>query len=203
MTKLKYIIWGVLLFVPIWLAAQSTLQDSFPNMKKLTINKGNHFVNFGDRIFNLRNKPEVVEWHYVFLENSNYNLGDEDQKDWNKLTGLFFNLFNTRAETVMIGWRYNIQTDRIELNAYYHINKKRIFTKSLLEVKRGELVKVKINVDYQNKNYTVHLTSNGKTVQHTQTFRHNRGLCGQINFYFGGNRKAPQAMSVLMEEIEE
>ena len=123
-TKLKYVIWGLLLWTPIWLTAQSVSQDSFPDMKAISIKKGNHFVNFGDRIFNLRNKPQKVAWNYVFQENCDYDLKDNDQKDWNKLTGLYFNLFNTRAETVMVGWRYNTKTDLIELNAYYHIKRK-------------------------------------------------------------------------------
>ena len=103
-----------------------TIIDTFEIVQ---IKKGKHFVNLKNRQLKIRKKPTSVSWKYIFQDNCNYNLGDVDQKDWNKLTGLYFNLFNTRDETVMVGWRYNIPNDEIELAAYYHVNSGRDFSK--------------------------------------------------------------------------
>jgi len=195
--------YGILLtFIVFSILAFSFAQSDTNGAKTVQIKKGKHFVNLKNRRMKIRNKPTSVSWNYVFQENCNYDLGDVDQKDWNKLTGLYFNLFNTRAETVMVGWRYNIPNDEIELAAYYHVNSGRDFTKPLLKVKRGEEVSVSIEVDYKNKAYTVRLKSKNGQAQNRKKFFHNRTRCGQINFYFGGNRTAPQDISILMKEVE-
>lgn len=172
------------------------------SMKEITIKKNRHFVRWKDRIFKFRKAPQKVTWNYMFNENCKYKHADQDQFDWNKLTGLFYKWHNTRAETVMVGWRYNIPEDKIELNAYYHINKARIFTPVLLKINRGDLVRISIEIDYDQKQYTVFLNSNNKTAKHVQSFTHNNRTCQQINFYFGGQKKAPHNISVLMNEVE-
>lgn len=168
-------------------------------MEELTIKKGKHFVKMSDRIVKYRKAPTKVSWKYIFQENCNYNLGTIDQLDWNKLTGLHFNLIRTRAETVMVGWRYNIKIDVIELCGYYHIGMKREFTPPLLTVKRGEEVKITIEISYLPKFYKVRLSTFEKEAEHQIPFFHRKKKCGQINFYFGGNEAAPQDVSVQME----
>jgi len=172
-------------------------------MKEVTIKKGKHFVKMDDRITKYRKAPTKVSWKYIFQENCNYNLGTADQFDWNKLTGLYFNLLRTRAETVMVGWRYNIEKDIIELCAYYHILRKREFTAPIIAIKRGEELNVTIEISYEPKYYKVILSSSENIGEHQIAFFHNRKICGQINFYFGGNEAAPQDVSVQLELIHD
>lgn len=169
---------------------------ALPALTEYTISAGQHFCL--PRIFKIRNKPEQVSWYVVFGENADYDLQDEDQKDWNKLCGLFYNFLNTRDNTVMIGWRYNRATQRMELNGYYHVDKGRDFTKPLLEVALGEPVRVDILVDYEQKNYTVQLTrvNDGTQAKDSMPFTHNNTSCMEINTYFGGNESAPQDITI-------
>lgn len=170
--------------------------NQMPSLTEYTIAEGNHFAM--PRIFKIRQKPERVSWFIVFGENADYNLGDEDQKDWNKLCGLFYNFLNTRDNTVMVGWRYNPQTRRMELNAYYHVEKGRDFTKPLLEVPLGKPVRVDILVDYEQKTYSVQLTrlDDGTLAKDSMPFTHNNTSCMEINTYFGGNEAAPKDITI-------
>ena len=182
------------------LADFSGAQD--PEMTRYTISEGRHYS--FPRIFKSRNKPERVSWRIIFEESCIYDLGDGDQKDWNKLCGLFFNTLNTLDNTVMVGWRYNLKTGRMELNAYYHVDKSREFTKPLLDVALGEPFQVDILVDYDEKNYSVVLNrlSDGKQVRDSKAFFHDDTNCLEINTYFGGNREAPKDLSILKGYIE-
>ena len=165
-------------------------------MTEYTIKKGRHFSM--PRIFKLRNRPEKVSWLVEFSEHCAYDLGDEDQKDWNKLVGLFYNFFNTLDNTVMVGWRWNPETRLMELNAYYHVDGSREFTRPLLDVELGKLVRVDILVNYEKREYTVALErySDGKQAVHTKAFSHARGRCLEINTYFGGNETAPRNLTI-------
>jgi len=167
-----------------------------PPLTEYTISEGQHFCM--PRIFKIRNRPERVSWFIVFGENADYDLQDEDQQDWNKLCGLFYNFVNTLDNTVMVGWRYNKKTQRMELNGYYHVDKGRDFTKPLLEVALGEPVRIDILVDYEQKNYTIQMTrlNDGTLVQDNMPFTHDNTSCMEINTYFGGNESAPQAITI-------
>lgn len=174
--------------------SKTVLQD---DLTPYTISQGQHFC--FPRIFKSRNKPERVSWLIRFDQNCNYDLKDNDQKDWNKLCGLFFNLFNPRENTVMIGWRWNLKTEKMELCAYYHVDGSREFTKSLLEVSLEETFTVEILVDYNAKEYAVILqrSSDGRRVEDRKAFRHDNETCWEVNTYFGGNRTAPQDVTIL------
>ncbi len=171
-------------------------QGSEVEMTEYTIKEGRHFSM--PRIFKLRNRPEKVSWLVEFSKNCDYDLGDEDQKDWNKLVGLFYNFLNTLDNTVMVGWRWNPDTKRMELNAYYHVNGSRDFTRPLLDVELGNPFRVDIRVDYEKREYTVALErySDGKQALDTKAFSHDRGRCLEINTYFGGNETAPRTLTI-------
>ncbi len=178
---------------------------SVPEAQALTpyrIGQGRHFCL--PRIFRTRRRPERVSWLVVFEENCAYDLGDEDQKDWNKLLGLFYNLFDPLDNTAMVGWRWNLDTERMELNAYYHIDGNREFTRPLLDVPLREPVRIDLLVDYERKTYTTVLKrlDDGKQATHRQTFAHDRTRCYEINTYFGGNEASPQAVTVRKGYVE-
>lgn len=168
-------------------------------MKSYKIKKGRHF-SFPRRIRFTKN-PRRITWTVKFDENCNYVLKNadgsisNDQKDWNKLCGIFFALFNTRKDTAMMGWRYNVEDDIIELAPYYHINKSRDIFPPMLQVKRGEQFEVTLNVDKYRKEYRWFMKKEGFENQHYITYTHSKKWCSYINFYFGGNQKAPKTMT--------
>jgi len=168
-----------------------------------TVTKGSHFS--FPRLFKISVGPEEILWKVQFHENCNYVhktlLGGvhNDQFDWNKLCGVFFSMFNTRKHAAMIGWRYNIKEDCIELSPYYHISGSRDMFAPLLKVKRNEAFEVKLKINYENKRYSWFLSNTNEIAGHEMNFDHEGKLCGFINFYFGGNKPAPQDVSALIE----
>jgi hypothetical protein len=141
-------------------------------------------------------RPGKLTWDFVFDESCAYNLGDEDQKDWNKLCGVSFgNPLSNLDETAMIGWRYSLETDLIELNAYYHVNSDRFFTVPLAAISMCDQVgSAVLEIDYVKKWYTWSIVIQDDVVTHTWGFDHNSIVCNEINFYFGGNEAAPHTV---------
>ena len=168
-------------------------------MKTFTVKKGSHFS--FPRTFKLMNKPNELIWNVILNDDCNYIIREmdgsvsEDQYDWNKLCGVFYSLFNTRKDAAMIGWRYNIENDNIELAPYYHISKSRDMFPTLITAKSGELIEIKLKVDYELKKYKWVINVGENTAEHEMAFAHNNNFCSLINFYFGGNKEAPQKIS--------
>lgn len=173
-----------------------------PEMTTYTVGKGDHFS--FPRIFKLKRNPSTVVWEVVFNEDCDYLILNKngtvhpDQKDWNKLCGLFFSLFNTRKDSAMMGWRFNPETDEIEMAPYYHVDGGRDMFPTMMRVRRGEPFTVALKVDYEENTYQWKMTKEGFETQHEMPFNHGGGWCGFINFYFGGNQPAPQKVSCQM-----
>lgn len=82
------------------------------------------------------NEPSYM-WR--FNQSAAYCINEDcswsgDQKDWNKLIGLSFNLFSNHINSAMVGWRWNTDIEQMELNAYFHINEGVQYTEPLLTV---------------------------------------------------------------------
>ncbi|MGK0391225.1 MAG: hypothetical protein ACI94Y_003987 [Maribacter sp.] len=171
-------------------------------MKTYTIKKKRHF-SFPRKV-KFHKRPKQVIWDVQFNANCNYIIKNKDgslsndQRDWNKLCGLFFSFFSTMENTAMIGWRYNVQNDVIELAPYYHVNGGRDMLPPMMEVKREEKFSVSLHIDYYKKEYKWVLKKDGFTDSHTMKFTHKKKWCTYINFYFGGNQKSPKKISVKM-----
>ena len=75
------------------------------------------------------------------------------------------------------------------------ISKSRDMFPTLITTKRGELIEIKLAVDYDLKKYKWTIQAGEKKVEHEMNFKHNNNFCSLINFYFGGNREAPQRVS--------
>ncbi len=165
-----------------------------------TVGQNGHFS--FPRRFKFSNHVEQVRWQVIMNEDCNYLLQEKDgtrsrdQRDWNKLCGVFYAWFNTRKDTAMMGWRYNPDTDNIELAPYYHISGSRdLLEEPLMTVKRCELFEVVLTIDRSCKKYQWEMRKSDYKCAHEISFHHYRMTCGYINFYFGGNRRAPQWVS--------
>lgn len=146
----------------------------------------------------------MVQWKVIFQENCRYEIKEKDgslsndQADWNKLCGTFFSIFNTRKDAAMIGWRYNVTTQQIELAPYYHIDGSRDMFPPLVYTTPGEPLSITLNINYETQQYQWEIEQRDKLATHQFTFTHQRTTCGFINFYFGGNQPAPQEVSCKM-----
>ena len=153
-------------------------QKSEQPMKRYTVREGEHFSK--PRLYKLKRNPSKVKWAIRFDSNCNYTIRDpdgqigEDQKDWNKLCGVFFKVlsFNTRKESVMMGWRYNVEQNRVELAPYYHINAGRDMFAPMMTVELEELFWVTLTIDRENSIYKWTMEKPGFSTEHEMPFDH-------------------------------
>jgi hypothetical protein len=102
--------------------AVNVLQSLFgcdPRGRLITIYKGTHFAipnSFGYFI-------KKVEGTGTFTEDTVYDLKDEDQRDWNKFTGIAFTPLEPDRNSVMVGWRYNLASQEFEIAPFYNVDK--------------------------------------------------------------------------------
>lgn len=140
----------------------------------------------------------------IFDDTAEYDLGDEDQKDWNKLLGMRFHLCDNHKNSIMCGWRWNKNLRVIELNLYYHMNGKRYMTDTLATVKPGETIAVFFTQDEVHANTRLHIQfENGEVIRSPEIEydRYERSAW-EIRHYFGGNEAAPHDVTILMDSIK-
>lgn len=171
-------------------------------MRTFTCDQGEHA--FGPSVsLNIRRRPNEVYWQCRFGESCRYDLQGVDQLDYNKLAGLSFNLFTNHQCSAMLGWRYNLDRDLVELTPYYHVDGVRIIgpgnsARPILSVPIGVEFTYWLIIDYQaGEVYTV--VSYVMESYHRQDFGRIRpflGLVREIGAWFGGNQAAPHRMQL-------
>jgi hypothetical protein len=129
---------------------------------------------------------------------ANYNLDGGDQFDWNKLTGISFNPLNPSRDAVMIGWRWNNLTNKIQLGAYFNVKGQNIYPElnmsPIMEVSQTELVTFKI--DYNQVVITSTIQNKSITIPVPQGMFKSWLTSFRIQPYFGGNRSAPNYIEI-------
>ena len=140
--------------------------------------------------------PREISATVTFDSSCIYDLKGGDQDDWNKVIGLGF--VGSKDQTLgaaphqvdgaRVGWRWNLQRQRIELGAYVYVEGK-INSFKVAEVAINQPTKLIIKIDYDRKLYQV---IGGPTIPftHEKTFAYETGL------YFGGNQVAPHNIRV-------
>ena len=198
----------LLLILPFGLISSFTIFSSQSTnlMTTFTIKKGKHF-SFPRKIRPFRKRAKRVQWKVIFNNDCKYIIKNPDgttsvdQKDWNKLCGVFYNLYKTRKDAAMVGWRFNPTKNRIEIAPYYHVGGGRdLFKISFMDVNPDDILILELDINYEAKIYYWTFTNGTKKVSHQMKFFHNRRRGGFIQFYFGGNQKAPSKVSAQIEE---
>ena len=165
-----------------------------PRGRLITIYKGTHFAipnSFGFFI-------KQVSGTGTFTPNTVYDLKDEDQYDWNKFTGIAFTPLQPDRNSVMVGWRYNLNTKEFEIAPFYNVDKKRILPNELTEV-----ISVPADetftyfVDYTG----VTISYGGKTVfkPYPEGLTPNVWTAARVSGWFGGNEVAPRTVSYYLK----
>ncbi len=76
--------------------------------------KGNN-NSFGD------SWARTLRFRANFLENAEYDLGNDNQLDWNKLMTINRNVYTDR-HSIRLGWRWSVGKQKMEVGLYGHIN---------------------------------------------------------------------------------
>ncbi len=63
-----------------------------------------------------------VSGNAMLTENTIYDLHNVDQYDWNKLTGISFNILRPDQNALMVAWRYNVTRQQFEIAPYYNVD---------------------------------------------------------------------------------
>lgn len=206
MRRPKYII-SILLLAFLY-SCQPTLQQ----WQTACVNKGRHAYKPG--IWNTGADEIAYEWQ--FTAESRYDLLGVDQQDWNKLTGISFNLFNSRKWSFMVAWRYDVAVDSFELTPYYHLESNRysvdwgdpegneIWQGQPFRVGVDEIFSTRISIDEQGSNGWVRLQLITETTSRSHEWNFGEVVSGsrrEINTWFGGNREAPSDLCLRRKRI--
>lgn len=149
-----------------------------------------------------RNGSQIIGYELLFDESCEYLLDCGDQTDWNKLYGWGFGL-NHHENSVRLVWRYNTIEQVVEVAPYLYIDGKRTMPtkEQIVKVKIGEKIKTSIEV---LDNIARVVIESDKCYPFEFTFDisvSNKPLFG-CWFYFGGNRKAPNDITIRYKKNE-
>lgn len=156
---------------------------------RYTIKKGNHYangLNFG--IFSGKRISKVA----VFDNSCKYDLGDVDQLDINKLYGFSEGFHQTNS--ARFGWRYNIETDKIQLLAYVYNNGNVIneWEADTFIIAVECQVEISTEIEIDGDYYFFRATLNGVTISKPISRTVSGYPGGYLLYpYFGGNKVAP------------
>ena len=186
----------------IWSSLMTRLAGIFgwdPRGRLQTVYKGTHFTipnNFGFFI-------QKVSGSATFTPNTTYDLGDSDQYDWNKLTGIAFTPLEPDRDSAMVGWRYNLVDQVFEIAPFYNVNKVRILPNENPLSPGYEVIQVPAD---QTFTYTVDYTGvtisyGGRTVfkPYPEGLTPNVWTAARVSGWFGGNEAAPRTVSYYLK----
>jgi hypothetical protein len=157
-------------------------------MKKLTIKAGKHRVKLKiDLNFNINS----ITKKFIFTESCRYILKSKsDQADICKLFG--FSQGYHHRNSARFGWRYNLNSKKIEILAYMYLSGKR---------ESFFLCNCDINEKYEfilTKKYHFIVKNNNQIIAEQKfkpEYKYNIGY--KLYLFFGGNHSAPQDIDIL------
>jgi len=140
----------------------------------------------------------------TFYSDANYDFGDIDQLDINKLFGLSYGLHHNNS--ARFGWRWNIEKQMVEILAYVYVDGVRI-TEGAADLHIG-YVHPGIQYDYTIKvvdgYYEFTLNSPLYPTPKVVKIKCSDRLTWwgyKLYPYFGGNKKAPHTVHIDLERI--
>jgi len=169
-------------------------------MKTYTVKKGKHDFRPVDSLRPANPCTKEIRYKVTFTESCKYTLPGEDQRDWNKGGGVSFSLFSNTRNAVMWAWRWRPEIQRIELCAYWHRDGVAHYAETENDFpfacNPGEEITISIRkaggdwfVDFRAADgfFQKPTTAKGSPLR-------------VIGLWFGGNRPAPQEMSIILSK---
>lgn len=206
----------LLLLSAVFLIASCGSIDPLPDgFVELTIKEDSH-----------RARPYRFSWkertylayQWRFDESAAYELGDSDQCDWNKLTGLSLHKLENRKNSVIVGWRYD-REGFLWVAPYYHENDGTFWANAscssglspqtvdpelqAIRVDIGDVFETHINVsaDGDWTALTIINTVTGATSYWENDWSEDFRKTREIYPWFGGNEEAPQEIRIFRKLI--
>jgi hypothetical protein len=151
--------------------------------------------------------PLSMSADVTFQESCEYDLGDNDQYDWNKVMGFTDTLYFTRS--ARWGWRWNLANEKVEVAPYVHDESSSAILpppEQWIQFDLNTQVNLKIEVERANQSYKFTYDDGGTPIIHyvdvtnSLTNAYN-GVCVSDLFWFGGNEKAPHEMKIDYDNI--
>lgn len=141
-------------------------------------------------------------YEVIFDDSCRYDLGSIDQEDTNKLFGWSYGLHHNNS--VRVGWRYNKESDDIELLLYiYEDGKRDIIELEQLNIPIGEKWYLSlasnsygVSLDVRHKNDE---TVYGRAYSINRVFKPKWGY--NLGLWFGGNNSAPKDMRIWLKKV--
>lgn len=166
--------------------APSTWADDF------VISSGNHYSS--PRKVGLH-RGSTLRFKALFDGSAEYDLGDEDQLDTNKLYGTSDCGDKHSENSARFGWRWN--DGKLEIMAYTHVSGAFDF-KLIGEAKIGRPYDYEIGLSEDKQSYVFNF--NGSTVTMKRGCS-DSGMTGyKLYPYFGGDKTAPHNIKIKIEE---
>ena len=129
----------------------------------------------------------------TFTADSAYDLGDEDQYDWNKLAGITFTPWRPDRNSSMIVWRYNLQNGMYEIGPFFNVDFKYVFPTDdqVITVPADQMFSY--TVDYNG----ISVSYGGRTVYKDTPadLKPNFWTSARVTGWFGGSEVAPRTVS--------
>jgi len=131
----------------------------------------------------------------------------ENQYDYNKAGGWSFDEFSAKENSCMMGWRYGIESRKIELTFYHHSKGVAIHhTDPVHAVNFNQVATYTMIPDYSTGEIYESIETNGVTVENSfdmPEITEQKGRIGrEINCWFGGQEKAPHKMYIFKKRIK-
>lgn len=178
----------------IWDSLMTRLAGIFgwdPRGRLVTVYKGTHFV-----VPSIRTALWITSdsGDATFTDNSKYDLKDEDQHDWNKLSGLTFTPWEPNRNAAMVVWRLNDVNDPyFEVGPFFNDNYAYVFPdeNQIIHVPVGETFSY--YVDYTGITITYGTTTVYKA--YPSDLIPNFWTSARVTGWFGGSEVAPNTVS--------
>jgi len=176
-------------------------------VKAYRVKKGQHA--FSPWPFCLKRNPNVMAWRVKFGEGTDYILPYPDNRDWNKGGGVSYRLLTNHEDLIMWGWRWNANKGAHDVCMYAHLDGVRKVGTShtappdadrevALVVPRGSECLITLKVE--DGKYTMGFSLAGASANYCAlTYTHREGWARCIGPWFGGNRPAPNDMTLHIE----
>ena len=140
-----------------------------------------------------------VEWELAFDDSAAYDFSGEsyarDQYDWNKLVGLKWDFLRPRQNTLLVGWRWNLETQQIELAPYLHEDGGREMHPPATTLSPHERFTVRIGWTAERATFSF-TRAGAKPVVLDYAFDVPTGDPWQILHWFGGTQAAPHDIAL-------
>lgn len=167
-------------------------------MRDYIIPEGKHDSTFWPRMWVDESMWDVKG---QFLVMSDYDLGNRNQFDWNKLYGVGYG-FNHHKNSARWGWRYNTSSGLMELTPYCYVNGKRVASEHpTLWVRMGQKFSLSI-VDTGLSWKFWYGVDEYNADREGEEIMHSPKLCRfgfKLDPYFGGQEVAPHQINIRLD----